>query len=103
MSIYDPLQQRLARVQDRTVRLTFAEIEALLGRSLPASAYRFSAWWGNETSRTAGHTQSRAWLLAGFRARVSLKLRTVEFERRYVSDHSPKHPLARAPNEQSGG
>ncbi|WP_430641853.1 DUF7662 domain-containing protein [Bradyrhizobium cajani] len=81
VSIYDPLRHQLVQVQDRTVRLTFAEIEALLGRSLPASAYRFTAWWGNETSRTVGHTQSRAWLLAGFHARVSLKLRVVEFER----------------------
>jgi hypothetical protein len=81
MSVYDPLRRELERVQGQTVRLAFSEIEALLGRPLPASAYKFSAWWGNESSRKAGHTQTMAWLGAGFKAKVSLKQRTVEFHR----------------------
>jgi hypothetical protein len=79
MSVYDPLRAKLDSMRGQTVRLTFLEIEDLLGRSLPASAYKFSAWWGNESSRKAGHTQSMAWLDAGFAARVSLKQRSVEF------------------------
>lgn len=81
MSIYDPLRTKLDSVREQTVRLTFSEIEALLGRPLPASAHRFSAWWGNESSRNAGHTQAMAWLKAGFKAKVSLKQRAVDFHR----------------------
>jgi hypothetical protein len=81
MSVYDPLRTKLESVRGQTVRLTFSEIEMLLGRPLPPSAYRFSAWWGNESSRKAGHTQAMAWLHAGFKARVSLKQRAVKFER----------------------
>jgi hypothetical protein len=81
MSVYDPLQRKLESMGAQTVRLTFPEIEALLGRQLPASAYKFSAWWGNESSRKAGHTQAIAWLNARLKARVSLKQRAVEFNR----------------------
>lgn len=80
MSVYDPLRTRLEGAHGQAVLLRFSDVEEILGRPLPASAYRFNAWWGNESSR-AGHTQSRAWLLAGFEARVSLQRRTVEFRR----------------------
>lgn len=81
MSVYDPLLRELGRTRAQTIRLTFSEIEGILGRPLPPSAYKFSAWWGNESSRKAGHTQAMAWLQAGFTARVSLKQRAVEFHR----------------------
>src|SRR3954451_9081390 len=46
MSVHDPLLRKVENVREQTVRLTFSEIEALLGRPLlPASAYRFSTWW----------------------------------------------------------
>ncbi|WP_430649266.1 DUF7662 domain-containing protein [Bradyrhizobium shewense] len=78
MSVYDPLREELQRRGAQTIRLTFPEIEAILGRPLPPSAYKFNAWWGNSL-RKAGHTQSMAWLHAGFAARVSLRQRAVEF------------------------
>ncbi|WP_420867667.1 MULTISPECIES: DUF7662 domain-containing protein [Bradyrhizobium] len=78
MSVYDPLREELQRTGPQTIRLTFSEIEAILGRPLPPSAYKFNAWWGNNL-RKAGHTQSMAWLHAGFVARVSLRQRAVEF------------------------
>ncbi|WP_426615753.1 DUF7662 domain-containing protein [Bradyrhizobium sp. McL0616] len=81
MSAYDPLRRKLESMRGQAVRLTFSEIEEILGRPLPASASKFSAWWGNESSRKAGHTQAMAWLDAGFKARVSLKQRAVEFHR----------------------
>ena len=80
MSVYDPLRLKLETVEGPNVRLSFAELEGILGKPLPGSAYRFSAWWGN--NRNVGHVQARAWLGAGFEARtVSLKHRTVEFHR----------------------
>jgi hypothetical protein len=63
------------------LRLTFGEVEKILGRALPASAVRFNAWWGNESAVKVGHTQSRAWMNAGFRAYASIKERVVEFRR----------------------
>ncbi|MBR0755410.1 hypothetical protein JQ604_24795 [Bradyrhizobium jicamae] len=80
MSVYDPLRQRLETVKGASIRLSFADLEAILGKPLPVSAYKFTAWWGNNCS--VGHAQTRAWLSAGFEARtVSLKNRTVEFHR----------------------
>ncbi|WP_426615780.1 DUF7662 domain-containing protein [Bradyrhizobium sp. McL0616] len=81
MSVYDPLRMKLESVRERSARFTFSEIEAVLGRPLPPSAYKFTAWWGNEVARKAGHTQAFAWLDAGFKAKVSLKHRAVEFHR----------------------
>lgn len=81
MSVYDPLRRKLESMRVQSIRLTFPEIEDILGRPLPASAYKFSAWWGNESSRKAGHAQAMAWLTAGFKAKVSLKHRVVEFNR----------------------
>lgn len=46
------------------LRLSFIEIERVLGFGLPPGARSHRAWWGN--SKT-GHSQSRAWLLAGWR------------------------------------
>lgn len=79
-SIYQPLHVRLSNERGPIVRLTFAEIEEVLGRKLPASARKFTSWWSNENVR-AGHSQARAWLDAGFAVKVSLKNLTVEFER----------------------
>lgn len=81
MSVYDPLRRELERTTTQTIRLTFSEVEEILGRALPPSAYKFSAWWGNESSRRAGHTQALAWLQPGFAAKVSLKQREVEFHK----------------------
>lgn len=80
-SIYEPLQQRLSTERASVVRLTFAEIEQTLERKLPASAHKFTAWWGNEASMKFGHTQAKAWMNAGFRAYASIKDRVVEFRR----------------------
>ncbi|WP_210318082.1 hypothetical protein, partial [Bradyrhizobium sp. ERR14] len=41
--VYDPLCQWLLSTRGQAVRLTFSEIEEILRRPLPASAYRFSA------------------------------------------------------------
>lgn len=82
ISIYEPLHQRLLTEPSTTIRLTFAEIEAVVGRKLPASAHKFSAWWSNESSLKVGHTQAKAWMNAGFRAHASIKERAVEFRRR---------------------
>ncbi|WP_446479887.1 DUF7662 domain-containing protein [Bradyrhizobium canariense] len=41
-------------------------MEEILRRTLPASAHKFMAWWSNESSMKARHTQAWAWMNAGF-------------------------------------
>jgi CBS domain-containing protein len=45
-------------------RLTFEEIEQIIGGSLPASAYEHRAWWANDSQ---GHPHSQLWLEVGWR------------------------------------
>ncbi|PLT32071.1 hypothetical protein [Bacillus sp. V5-8f] len=45
--------------------LTFSEIEEILQFNLPNSAYKYGAWWANETSGT--HSHAKAWILAGWK------------------------------------
>ncbi|WP_446482554.1 DUF7662 domain-containing protein [Bradyrhizobium sp. CAR08] len=56
-------------------------MDEILGRKLPASAHKFTAWWSNESFMKAGHTQGWAWMNAGFRAHASSKNHAVEFRR----------------------
>jgi hypothetical protein len=48
------------------VRLTFNEIEQVLGDTLPASAYNSPAWWWIGEEDACDKPQARAWLEAGF-------------------------------------
>jgi hypothetical protein len=59
---YGPLREYLSGAAGARVRMTFAEVEDLVGR-LPESAYRHRAWWGNND----GNVEARAWLDAGWR------------------------------------
>jgi len=58
-SVYEPQRQRLLSEGHQSVRLTFSEIEAILGRKLPRSAHMFSAWWSNESSMKVGGPPSK--------------------------------------------
>ena len=78
MSVYEPLRQRLSRADLPCVTMSFAEIEALLGRRLPPSARDPKIkrqWWAN----TDTHSQARAWLDAGRRAKLDIASDTVAF------------------------
>jgi len=61
---YQRLADYLAALPDATARvtLTFSELEALLGRPLPASAWGRS-WWMSR----AGATAAGRWPVAGWR------------------------------------
>jgi hypothetical protein len=60
-----------------TVVLTLAEIEDLLGFSLPDQARLRREWWTD--TETASHSDS--WILASRRAVPNLLAKTVVFER----------------------
>jgi len=76
MGKYDGLRNHLkfrAAFTD-TVRLSFAQIDGIIGDNLPLSAYRHEEWWSN--SPTNAH--ARAWLDAGW------KVQEVDFKNGYV-------------------
>jgi hypothetical protein len=70
---YGPLSRHLSAASQPSTML-FAEISGLVG-GLPASAYRYPAWWGNDPT----HVQARAWLDVG------LQVETVDFDRQVVA------------------
>jgi hypothetical protein len=79
MSKYEPLPQFLASVGGAAHRMSFSEIERILGFKLPKSAYEHEAWWSNNAT---GHSHSRAWLKLGWRTEaVDLARRKVTFHR----------------------
>lgn len=78
---YDALRDHLRRQQRAVVTLTLAEVGEAIPGGLPASAYRYRAWWSNETA--GSHVQARGWLDAGYAvAAVSFADGTVTFEAR---------------------
>lgn len=62
---YDPLRRWLVNQGQRSVTITFQEMERIIGDRLPMSARRYSSWWENDFNE-APH--AKAWRAAGFRA-----------------------------------
>jgi hypothetical protein len=75
LSLYTYLENRYAS----TVVLTFAQMETLLGRALPAAARTERSFWTDRASRKGGC--SDAWTAASRTATPNLLARTVAFER----------------------
>ena len=79
VSKYEPLQRRLRGIDIDQVRLSFDEIEAILGFRLPDSARALPQWWANAGG---SHVQARAWMSAGWRTcQVDVPGGAVSFER----------------------
>jgi hypothetical protein len=80
MSSYQPLADFLSTQKTDRCEATFAQVERILGRALPKSAYSYNAWWANQTGR--GHSQTRGWRSVGWKtAAVDLERKRVSFER----------------------
>lgn len=45
------------------ITLTFEELEKILGKKLPESAFVYDAYWRNDKT----HSQARAWMNAGWK------------------------------------
>ena len=75
--LYKYLENRYAD----TVVLTFAEIEDLLGFTLPDQARLHREWWTDAETKTAGPNYSDSWILASRTAMPNLLARTVVFQR----------------------
>lgn len=50
MSKYDPLANYLQGISKRKVRFSFAQIERILGTSLPATAHKQPGWWNGNSA-----------------------------------------------------
>jgi len=61
---YAPLGDCLSSLHVHEVRMTFAEIEQILGRSLPGSARRHRAWWATSV-RVPTHMRVPGWTRDG--------------------------------------
>jgi hypothetical protein len=67
MGKYSPLGIYLRNSKKENEILTFYEIEAILGFSLPHSAKIRRAWWGNENNKNTRHTHCREWMQSGWK------------------------------------
>lgn len=87
MSQYDKLGEHLGAQPLSRLRLSFKQVEKILGFDLPNSAYRYPAWWANnpEPGRHAN-----VWISAGWQTKdLDLGGRQVTFLRtRGGSGHS---------------
>ncbi len=76
-SLYQYLDNRFAD----TVVLTFAQIEALLGFTLPDLAGLRPDWWATPEADAVPSSQSRSWVEASRTATPNLRAQSVMFER----------------------
>ena len=75
---YKKLAEYLYRKWEKTLRLSYGEIESILGFARPESAHTFpKSYWAN----TKNHSYASAWLEVGYKARVEYETRSVTFER----------------------
>lgn len=65
MGKYEPLTEFLQKQPGGEVRMSFAQIERVVGFKLPPVAQRHRAWWSNSPTN---NVMTRAWLDAGFRS-----------------------------------
>src|ERR1700753_33052 len=79
MGKYEPLQSFLAAERAEEVPMTFAQIERIIGQSLPPAAFNHRPWWSNNASN---NVMTKAWLNAGYKTeRVDMDGRKLTFVR----------------------
>lgn len=76
---YHPLWEYLSNRKEAEVRMTFSQIEEIIGRKLPTSARTRRGWWSN---RTSGALQAASWMKLGFHAEdLDLEQEVVTFRK----------------------
>lgn len=79
MTRYAALTSHLIHAAGERIPMTFEEIEAVVGHTLPQSALKHRAWWSNNPSNSV---ITQAWLDAGFRSeQVDMEGRHLVFRR----------------------
>jgi hypothetical protein len=76
---YQLLHQYLRQHRANRIVLTFAEIEGILGFSLPSEAWTQQNWWNGSPPVGRRSAHSDAWMLADRTATVNLMARNVVF------------------------
>jgi hypothetical protein len=91
MSKYEPLTRFLQNQPGGEVRMSFAQIEQLIGFRLPATAQHEPDWWSN--SPAVDDVVTNPWLAAGFRSEdVDLAGGELTFRRNASADRSASVP-----------
>ena len=94
MGKYAPLTRYLREQEKSAITLGFAEVEEILGFSLPGSAYKYPAWWSNSSK---GQSQTGAWREAGWETSdVDIRGRKVTFRRKAGEPVAPATKAAPA-------
>jgi hypothetical protein len=92
MSKYESLRHFLQNSPLSSRPMTFAEIEEVIGSSLPNSAYTHRAWWSNNPSN---NVMTKEWLAAGFETeQVDLDGKHLVFRRKARADAGGTTPEA---------
>lgn len=82
MGKYTPLEEYISKQKANEITLSFSEIEEIIKDKLPPSAHKYEVWWSNSFS----HSQSEAWLNAGYNASVDLENKETTFLREQVKE-----------------
>lgn len=97
---YALLYRCLRARSGRQWRVSFADVEAVLGFTLPQSARLHRSWWSNRCN-SHGYAHSLAWQLAGWRtAAVDLERESLVFER---EETIGQQPLPHRPPDRGRG
>ena|ERR1041385_885795 len=79
MGKYEPLTEFLKKQSASELKVSFAQVERIIGGKLPASAQHHRAWWSNNPNNSV---MTKAWLDAGYRSeQVDMEGRTLVFRR----------------------
>ena len=102
MGKYEPFTEFLRSQRAERIAMTFAEIERVIGFTLPRSASEHRAWWSNNPSNSV---MTKAWLEAGYQSeQVDMENRKLVFSR--TADAGPtrggsERGAAGAPKQRS--
>ena len=98
MGKYEPLRSFLERQAAQEVPMTFAEIERVIGTSLPEKSKMLRPWWSNNPNN---NVMTKAWLAAGYRTeRVDMGGERLVFRR--VGQDMPAASAGSAPRGGTG-
>ena len=76
---YRKLAEYLTTSSEKCIVLSYAQIEDILGFSLPETARKYKpSFWAN----TATHSYSSSWMAVGYKARVDKNRDCVTFEKK---------------------
>ena len=92
MGKYEPLNKFLRKQSSDKVRMSFAQIERIIGTKLPPKAQHHRAWWSNNPTN---NVMTKAWLDAGFKsAHVDIERRALVFQKIGAAATSTKDDAA---------